>query len=389
MTELELTRPETESELDALAGMMGWAFGPTPAEARDWFQRGGIENGWLARIGANAVGGLLEIPMGQWFGLRSVPMLGLAGVAVAPEARGQRVAWRMVTHALRAARERGFALSTLYPATLTLYRACGYELAGVRMRYGAELRDLPVEKSPLEIVPIGEDDASTVEALYSSVARERAGYLDRGAYIWQRVRGPNKKPANGFLVRGARGIEGYAYLSRRGTEEDAELSLSDFVATTPEAVKRLLTLFADHRSTMKSLRFCGGLAEPAVLLAPERVFRAEVNFHWMLRVNDVERALTARGYPEIDARLDFEIGDDVLAENAGRYRVEWSGGQASVKRGGDGSVRLDVRALAALYSGFLSPLELARAGRLTAGASELSRLAALFAGPLPATPDFF
>jgi predicted acetyltransferase len=389
MTDLELTRPQTDADLDAFAAMMGWAFGPAPAEARAWLERGGLENARIARLAAKPVGGLLEIPMGQWFGGRSVPMLGLAGVAVAPEARGQRVAWKLVTHALREARERGFALSTLYPATVTLYRACGYELAGTRMLYRTELRQLPVVKAELEVVTIAEEDTSTVESLYAGMARERTGYLDRGRYVWQRVRAPNRKPANGFAVRGAQGIEGYAYLSRRGTEEAPELALSDFVATTPDAAKRLLTLCADHRSTVKSLAFHGGLAEPALLLLPERVFHVELSEHWMLRVNDVARALTARGYSELGARLDFEISDDVLPENSGRYRVEFAEGRASVTPGGDGNVRLDVRALAALYSGFLSPFELLRCGRLSAAASELRCLQALFAGPPPAMPDFF
>jgi predicted acetyltransferase len=389
MTELELTRPQTDADLDALAGMLGWAFGPAPAEARAWLERGGLENARLARRDAKAVGGLLEIPMGQWFGGRSVPMLGLAGVAVVPEARGQRVALTLVTHALREARERGFALSTLYPATVTLYRACGYELAGTRMQYRTELRQLPVVKSELEVVPIAEADAPAVEALYSSVARERPGYLDRGSYVWQRVRAPNRKPASGFAVRGVRGIEGYAYLSRRGSEEEPKLALSDFMAATPEAAARLLTLCADHRSTVTQLSFHAGLAEPAVLLLPERVFQIELSEHWMLRVNDVALALTGRGYPELTTRVDFEISDDVLPENAGRYRVEFAGGRASVRPGGDGHVRLDVRALAALYSGFLSPFELVRYGRLSAAAGELSTLAALFAGSPPAMPDFF
>lgn len=389
MAELELTRPESAAELDALAGLMGWAFGLPVPDAREWFVHGGIEHGRLARRGANVVGGLLEIPMGQWFGGRSVPMLGLAGVAVAPEARGQRVAWSLVTASLREARERGIPLSTLYPATITLYRACGYELAGSRAWYSANLQLLPVEKSTLEVTPIREQDAAEVEALYASVARERAGYLDRGSYVWRRVRAPGRKPANGFLIRGARGVEGYAYLSRRGGEDDPKLLLSDFVAVTPEATRRLLTLFADHRSTVKALSFHGGLSEPMLLALPERTFRVEVSEHWMLRVNDVEHALAARGYPELDAAIDFDVADDVLPENAGRYRVEFSGGRANVARGGSGSVRLDVRALAALYTGFFSPFELVRAGRLSGAAGELARLAALFAGPPPAMCDFF
>jgi predicted acetyltransferase len=151
----------------------------------------------------------------------------------------------------------------------------------------------------------------------------------------------------------------------------------------------LLTLLADHRSTLKALSFYAGLTEPALMLLPERAFRIDVSERWMLRVNDVELALNARGYPPLEGRVDFEISDDVLPENAGRYRADFSGGRASVTRGGGGTVRLDVRALAALYSGFLSPFELVRCGQLAAAASELTLLAALFAGPAPTMPDFF
>jgi len=117
---LETGAARGEAELLALGRIEAWAFGVTEAEARVWLDRSGVENVRVARRGAEVLGGLIEVPMGQWFGGRSVPMLGYAGVAVAPAARGEGVALTLMVDALRAARSRGFVLSTLYPAAVAL-----------------------------------------------------------------------------------------------------------------------------------------------------------------------------------------------------------------------------------------------------------------------------
>lgn len=59
-------------------------------------------------------------------------MLGIAGVAVGPEARGLGIAAAMMAEAMREAERDGFAISTLYASTLGLYRKAGYEVAGHR-----------------------------------------------------------------------------------------------------------------------------------------------------------------------------------------------------------------------------------------------------------------
>jgi predicted acetyltransferase len=60
-----------------------------------------------------------------------------------------------------------------------------------------------------------------------------------------------------------------------------------------------------------------------------------------------------------------------------------------VRPGGDGRLRLDVRALAPLYSGHLSPHALHAVGALEADEGSLAVAAALFGGPAPAMPDMF
>ena len=64
-------------------------------------------------------------------------------------------------------------------------------------------------------------------------------------------------------------------------------------------------------------------------------------------------------------------------------------GAAHVREGGDGRVKLDVTALAPLYSGFLSGETLALAGRVAGSADELALASAVFAAPAPTMLDKF
>ena len=60
-------------------------------------------------------------PFGQFFGGRSVRAGGVAGVAVAPEARGRGHAQRVMRASIADQRVRGEANSILDPATTSLY----------------------------------------------------------------------------------------------------------------------------------------------------------------------------------------------------------------------------------------------------------------------------
>jgi predicted acetyltransferase len=163
----------------------------------------------------------------------------------------------------------------------------------------------------------------------------------------------------------------------------------DLIAANAPAAARLLALLADHKSTIRSFVFHGTPADALLFSFPERSFSSEVAEYFMLRVLDVERALAARGYPSVSASVDLELTDHALPENSGRYRLELAEGAAQVRRGGSGNVRLSERALAALYSGFLSPYELVRARALDADDASLARLALIFAGAPPSMVDMF
>ncbi len=96
---------------------------------------------------------------------------------------------------------------------------------------------------------------------------------------------------------------------------------------------------------------------------------------------DVARALTERGYlPGVHGEVHLDVGDELFPENAGRYVLIVADGRGMVQRGGNGSVRLNVRSLAALYTGFATAHGLKVLGRIEGDEASLRGASAVFAG---------
>jgi predicted acetyltransferase len=111
---------------------------------------------------------------------------------------------------------------------------------------------------------------------------------------------------------------------------------------------------------------------------------------WLLRIVDVCGALAARGYPQgAEVEVHLEVRDTLLPANDGRFVLTIANGQGEVREGGRGGLRVDVRGLATLYSGHLSPEELRATGLLDGEPRDLAAAALAFAGPAPWMPDMF
>ncbi|MFY0580435.1 GNAT family N-acetyltransferase [Cystobacter fuscus] len=240
------------------------------------------------------------IPMGQWWGGRRVSLGGVAGVGVAPACRGQGSGGRLMRQALRELRAEGHVLAGLYPSTQPLYRSVGFEQAGACFEHRLQLSGVDFQERTLALRPVDAADMPALHDVYLRHARKQMGWLDRGPYVWNRVRQPRGQNAYGYLVEGASGVEGYLFLSRHNLSafgHKQELRLTDFVALTPAAGRRLLSFLGDHRSLAAEVIWQGGPVHPLLFLLREQSYPVKLGDYWMLRVLDVPGALQARGYP--------------------------------------------------------------------------------------------
>lgn len=382
-------------ELREFAGIVGRAMFVRIGDVDEWLAREGAENVRLIRRGGSLAGGLAVRPMGQWFGGRSVPMTGIRCVAIAPEHRGGGAASVLMQAVMTELYEQGVALSTLYPATQPVYRRVGYERAGVRLQYRLPVRTLRVRDREVTMRPIEPADHPAVKECYDVHAQRAAGNLDRGAFLWRRVLDPPPwvMHVRGYLIEGESGVEGYIVCVEhdRGHSQHAqELGILDLVALTPRAGRRLLTFLSDHFSMCKSATWFGAPTDPLMLLLPDHQYAVVQRRDWMVRLIDVRRALEARGYPEgLRAELHLEVADDVLPGNQGRVVLDVSDGRGRVSAGGRGDLRVDVRGLASLFTGYVSAFGLRTCGYLSGEEKYLPVADAIFAGPAPWMPDMF
>ncbi len=392
---LRVGRPAGESDLAAFADLLQPALAFPPEFAKRMFADLGNENLLVARRGGRVAGGLAIYPAGQWFGGRSVPMAGIAAVAVAAEHRGRGVGSALAAEALREARRRGFPISTLYPATEPVYRGVGFETAGSWNRYVAKAAEIDLLDEPgiVEAAPVS--DPAPYAAVYAQRARATAGNLDRSPFLWARMLRAITDRLYGYVVRGARGgaPEGYVLLTlptHAGTGR-YDVRIRDLCALTPRAVRRLLAFLAAHRSMADEVSWTGPPDDPTVLVlreTPADVLRGR--HPWMLRLVDVPAALSARGYaPGVSVEVHLEVRDRIFPGNDGRFVLRVRGSEGSVRRGGRGLVRCSVRGLAPLWTGHLSAEALALAGLVEGSADALAAVTTAFTGPAPWMPEIF
>ena len=384
-------KPTEEAELLALADILTEAFSIEPNRIRERFDFIGHENLRVLTHDADIAGGLWLIPMGQFFGGRSVPTAGIAGVGVRPDHRGHGIANDLMSRTMNELHDQGMALSGLYPATQALYRQSGFEQAGHRFEINLRLESIRVRERAATMRRLEDSDRPRVEALYRQVAQYRNGYLDRVEYLWDRVFRPMGEATRGYGVFEGDELEGYLYLKHRDKVDGFyHLSLTDFIFSTPRAGRRLLSFLAGHSSMAGDVRWFGGPNDPAFYLLSEQRFKMLFRFYWMVRITHLEAALAARGYPPgMEAELHLNVADDVIPGQNGKFVLTVADGVGQSKKGGRGDLRLDVRALTALYTGFLSAEALKTVGRIEGADDVLRRASAIFAGPTPTMADMF
>lgn len=392
MRHLDYGSPSDPAEIEALTEIIVRAFAGSPERIAGYVKRLGIDNFRVARLDGQVAAALGIYFMGQWFGGRSIPMAGIAAVGVLPEHRGAGVAAGLMTRVLEELRGMGISISALFPSTQRLYRRVGYEQAGHRCVLVLDLGSIGLAERSLPMHPVDPSRHELFHALYRERARVVSGNLDRSPEVWRRVvdRGGDSERVYASLVGPRDRPEGYIVFTQPRTKNAYRLSVHDLVALTPEAAGRLLTFLADHRSEAREVTWPGPLKDPLLCLLPEQSYRVKWVERWHLRILDVAKALTLRGYPGVEGEeLHLEVRDDLFASNDGRFILRVCGGSGEVASGGRGEMELDVRGLAPLFTGFFSPFELASIGLLEADPATLAAAARIFAGPEPWMPDSF
>ncbi len=348
----------------------------------------------LAHMDGEIVGGYVLLPVGQFFGGRSVPAQAVTAVAVHPAWRRRGVAGALMRDCIALARGRGAAVAPLHGATVRLYRRWGWEVCSQTLRQIVRTAALTAFSGSGRVR--GNPDRAAVEALRRAHLVRWDGPLDRPDWFlsvqWDPSDGATPRFEYGWYE--GETLTGYVrYESERQPGNWIRLRVQEFIATTVDATRGLLGFLGGQESQSSDVVFVHSAlvdVSPLLWLLPEPHRDLEVQgfLCWMQRIVHVEAAMTARGWPARAAgRIELEVTDPV--NGVERLLLEVEGGSARVTPGGSGAIRCGIGALSAWYSSALRAQDAVRLGLLEGDADVVAEMDGLVAGGWSWMPDYF
>lgn len=340
-----------------------------------WDRTYGIEDpthpGRLAAFHASYAFADTPVPGGR------LPVAGLTWVCVHPEFRRRGLLRTMMTAHLNHCRALGEPVSMLFAAEPGIYGRFGYGLAARQVTLtiprGAALKPVPEDGLTVRIEHFDFDThGALVARLHATV--ERPGWVTRPNEVHQRSYLSEVPPRKGdfetlrILVVEREGHEvGYGLFRRKfawGTSGPAGTTrVVEVVGEDPAVLHAAWSRLLDFDLTTEVISPNLAVDDPVLsMLVDVRAAAPRTQDNLWVRVVDLPAALSGRRY-QTDVDVVLDVRDDVLPDNAGRWRLQSSGDAVSVQRTEDpADLSLDVRDLGAAYVGGTSLAELAAAG---------------------------
>ena len=385
----ETYRPARPEEVPDIARLEAHSF-PSTTRGHDWWEEwlvsgshGGLESLWVGEENGRLVAACQLLWLRQWIGGVSMPVMGLASVAIAPTHRRRGMASRMLTAGFEHARERGDVGSALYPFRASFYEDLGYGLAGEAHQYQIAPALLPDDREARQRIRLvaSEADEAAMRAVYAEGSRQQTGQIARSERNWKNAWGREDQAA--VVYWGETGeAEGYAIVRYR-----ADLPLTQRFLEVEE--RMWLTLPA-QRGIYAWLSSMGDQWREVVYRAhPEEGFGDRIreprlpllsNPGWglwfpsatllrgpMFRLLDVSDGLSMRPLVgDAELTLGLTVEDDQVAENRGPWRVRIEGGRMEVEplNGGavDAHLSLPIDTLSRIYIGAIAPWQAVAGG---------------------------
>jgi predicted acetyltransferase len=411
---LRLAEPE---DLLQVANLDRLAFAPlksTETIAQEWYSQGLNLPGQQIFLGVDdqtgaSVSCYSQLALNIHHCGKVLPAMGLGGVAVAPERRGQGVAQLMLEHALQMARSQRLPLVMLYPFQPGFYRKLGWAWVGQTRQYRIATRHLPAYCERTGILAYHPDHLARLKAVYQQAAQHENGWLQRPDWHWQK----RLKAAPGkecYLYQDAGQILGYVifhFTHLNPPQNLLAVNIQEWVALTNSAYRGILGFLASLRDQVDTVIWNTYPNDPFPHLLQEQQQDVrlghpgfdfglvdplgEIGSGFMWRLVDLEMACQQRqirlGLP---FELTFEVSDRILGDQT--LTLKFSNGQMQLTDTPVANVvKISIEHFTQLFAGVRQAHELVWTGELefTGNPDRLSALDASWQTAAPFCWDFF
>jgi len=315
-------------------------------------------------------------PFTMYFNGRDASVAGIGAVGTLPTYRRRGYLRQIIaTHFQRMYEDGERSIAILYPSQAAIYQRFGYDM--VTTQYSWQMRPSDIKfRRPVSVTgtfrAVAHDEVELLQQIYHGFCRERTGCIHRTHERWQRtvLREPSQGVFSKVVYQEGDKSLGYVLYDIESAGPgypNQQLTIRDIAWLTPTAHQAiwqyLVELDLIGNITLRDITSDDFL--PYLLLEPRAPsiippISGLMFTGLMARLVDVPRALTQRNYP-VAGQLTFEVRDEFCPWNEGRWKIETSGGETSVRKTNSSThMVMPVSTLALLTFGRISATEAAR-----------------------------
>ncbi|MBM0740714.1 GNAT family N-acetyltransferase [Phormidium sp. CLA17] len=366
--------------------------------------------GWvLADQAGNLAGRYRHLELALFFQGVQFSMAGVAGVAVAPERRGQKIAQGLIEHTLQRFHEQQIPLSMLYPFQHGFYRKLGWAWVGDTRQYRVSARHIPLYSERVNVMTYRDDLQASIKAVYQEAAQQHNGWLQREPNRWKGYFEPEAGQEI-YVYAEAGTLLGYMVIEfthLEPTKTQWAIVVQEWVALTAAAYRGLIGFLASLRDQVTTIVWntdpkdpfphliSEQRCDPAIPTLPfefgltHRFGATGGGFMW--RLVDVMKALELRPInPGVPFAIAFNIIDPVFGEQ--QISVDFvEQKMCPTQQPAATSITISVEHLTQLFCGMRSASELQWLGaiEIEGDSTLLPKLDAAWQATPPFCWDFF
>lgn len=377
-------REVPEEDREAFQETLHYAFSPHKEEVdyhddEDYWPsmgdlRGIYDNGELLAV--SSIHYLNSHLRGKW-----LPMGGVSAVATSPGNRHRGYIKNMLAEMLAELRDKGIALSCLWPFSYPFYDRLGWRVCDNYTTYelDPEVLKFTADEPGGEFRQVSKGEHEIIEPTYRKFARKFNLPLKRSPEWWDHHRFSQwDKQVYCYLWKRKEEVKGYVlYSAEKGPQGEwkKKLKVDELVYESEEAFFQLLRFLYNHGSQMSQITLPGPIPGKLSLLdlvEDPRDVKALEKPGIMVRCVDVKKALESLTYPENPrGEITMKVKDPLLEANSGTYYLVFDGSSSdpevdrATENGDDPDLSLEVGSLTQLYTGYLSPRQAVTANKIT------------------------
>jgi predicted N-acetyltransferase YhbS len=386
---MQIRQISAAERTDTMFPLQTYAFFPSPWDddkEREAYRRRMVYYetavSMIAEEDGQALAGVGAFPMRQNVRGAIYDMAGIASVASHPAARRRGFVRALLERLLREMRDRGCAVTALYPFRPSFYARFGY--VGLPRRRTAELKpeglayllnaDLP---GTVERLPMAEA-FDTYDALVLRLLEQRHGLA-----VFDDVRKAEFRYDKRWVSIARAGGEVVGAVRYRIKDFGGDLVADDLLTTGPLGRALLLQFFARHVDQVARIVVTVGLDDAPELWGTDLpvTYAGRVSYPHapgpMARVLDLTRLA---GMPVGEGAATVRVVDDLIG---GMYRLAGESGRLDVTTAKDATSTLTAAGLSGLVYGVLDPIDVITRGLGTVATSDIEPLRMLFQKALP------